>query len=385
MDFDFAGLATGLHAFLRQADVFEAALDSISVLAFRQEGRRYLANHCGLPFGTDKDVAAARRPTSAERGARCSFLDTAVLSEVCNRLRLDEDPWPKAETNRSRADRVLSVIGMLACLQVVPNFSRLDSAATNVIDGILDLLIIVTRRRDVSRSKSPLGRKKSAACWSQPLCAPGDLVFARWALPDLSPSSNVEEAEVLAVDPANGRMRLRYIDGMEIVVPSTWVLQRKRKIRQFGISPIPSQPMPEHIAAGFSSSDDEDYPPMMLLQCGRSPAEICARVRTLCSRPRCSGLEPLVAAVRASLPRASEQGRHACIEALCSFCVAGLQDVEYARALANAVLLSDCGPIPCTPQQIYILRHALSLSETQRSKLLALVRPACWRPAPHCT
>merc|ERR1712113_393847 len=55
---------------------------------------------------------------------------------------------------------------------------------------------------------------------------PGDEVLARWALRNGEPSESVEEALVLAVDSARGKVLLRYVDGMELLVPFAWIFER---------------------------------------------------------------------------------------------------------------------------------------------------------------
>merc|ERR1712070_338741 len=135
---------------------------------------------------------------------------------------------------------------------------------------------------------------------------------------------------------------------------------------------------PTYSLLGFTPVGDGDYSLERLLQAASSPAEIAVRVRDLCELPRGDGLQALVMAISTALPSAPVLGQQNCMEALCALCSGGAGDAHAARALANAMLLSNCGQVPCTPWQLSILRSAAALSETQRSKLMMLARPDSW-------
>lgn len=382
-------LANGLRTLLRQTNLFQDALDSRKARALRMEGRRSIAQALGLSsLAVDRESTVASRPISPSKCSRCIALDVRVLSEVCDALCLNTAPWPLVRTQSSRAERVLSIVGALGSVTLMSQLASSDTIAAQVLAGIIDLLAATAQQRQLAtkqsqkvcgyrdrggtiRSDRPMQR---LAEWMH--LKPGDEVLARWALRDGEPSQSVEEARVLAVDAASGRMRLRYVDGMELLVPYDWIFERRQPKR----TEIDQQAFKGALQSDDYSFDKPtvehaDYTLKMLLRGTSSPAEICNRIRTLCDRPQGLGVQSLTEAVCAALPRISELGRHNTLEALCTFCNAGAQDAACARAFANAILLSDCCSLRCSQSQLAALRYATALSATQKSKLLALTTP----------
>jgi len=220
---------------------------------------------------------------------------------------------------------------------------------------------------------------------------PGDEVLAHWALPNGEPSCSLEEAIVLSMDEASAKTRLRYVDGMELVVPSNWILRCKPSgvfndeklwwptaIQKCCFQQNQKQ---SHSMLGFAPADGGDYVLERLIQSSSSHSEISLRVRDLCDLPRGMGLQPLAAAVSSALPSAPELGQLNCMDALCALCSGGFDHAEAARHFANAILLSRCGRIPCTPRQHSVLRFATALSDTQRKKLMDVAHTEAWVPA----
>jgi len=355
-----------------------------------------VAEALGLPsLAVDRESTIAGRPISPGKGARCVALDAKVLSEGCEALCLDKAPWPHVHTQSRRAERILSIIGALSSVTLMSRLGSLDTIFARILSGVINLLVAIAQQRQEATSlcKQLSGNhnRRGTICSDRPMkrlsewinLHLGDEVLARWALRDGEPSQSVEEAVVLDVDDACGRVRLRYVDGMELLVPNDWIFER----RQPKYAEVDHQVVQDALQSDVSSFDvskvdDGDYALKMLIRGASSPAEICNRIRTLCDRPRGLGLHSFTAAVCAALPRVSDVGQHKCIEALCAFCNAGAQDAACARALANAILLSECPSLRCSQSQVSALRHATALSETQRSKLLALTAPAsCWSRA----
>lgn len=390
---------------MRRSSVLQQALDARRGSFLRWEGRRHVAEALGLAaVSADVEVTSASCPASAKAGTRCLALDVVVLAEVCSLLCLDAAPWPPARTKSSRAERMLAIIGALDCAALVPKPGCLDTASGEILSRLVSMLSAVAQRRQVAALSSKRatrrcnGRSTSQTYgWnshrldsstrfqsvSRSALRPRDEVLAHWALPDGEPSRSLEEAVVLSTDPSSGRTRLRYVDGMELVVPSSWISQRRppgnHECSSDALQPVDLE-SPSGIS-GFVPVLDCDYPLERLIRGACSPAEICARARCLCARPRGAGLALLAAAVAAALPCAPEQGQQNCVEALCALCSGGGGDAESARAMANAILLSNCGQIACTPWQLSTLRSAPALSDTQRNKLLALARPDGWLSA----
>merc|ERR1712046_187042 len=95
-------------------------------------------------------------------------------------------------------------------------------------------------------------------------------------------------------------------------------------------------------------------------------------VRELAERPRSIGFPPLCATIMLALSEVSEVSQRCCVEVLCTLCRGGATDAYVARALANAMVLSKCGRLPATAQQLAVLRSATALTEEQREALMRL-------------
>eukprot|EP00929_Paragymnodinium_shiwhaense_P078332 TRINITY_DN40597_c0_g1_i1.p1 TRINITY_DN40597_c0_g1~~TRINITY_DN40597_c0_g1_i1.p1 ORF type:complete len:561 (-),score=111.99 TRINITY_DN40597_c0_g1_i1:15-1643(-) len=130
----------------------------------------------------------------------------------------------------------------------------------------------------------------------------------------------------------------------------------------------------------ISPADGADYHLLRLLERGAPLADICARVRALCSRPNGAGLQPLTASLHAALHKPGG-AQTMCLEVLCILCNSSSDDAALARLFANAILLSRCDPLPCTARQLALLRKSRALSVVQLSKLESLFcEPPRWRP-----
>lgn len=229
--------------------------------------------------------------------------------------------------------------------------------------------------------------------------APGDAVLAHWTLPSGDRSDGVEDATVLAVDLERELVWLRYVDGLQSNVPLSWVVQMQgrhaqRKAGDSTMAALLHSGAKEEDAVEAAAdlapaarsvlhvtpADGADYSLQRLLQRGAPLAEICARVRTLCSRPNGAGLQPLTSALRFVLSKPGP-AQNLCLEALCILCNSCAEDAALARLYANAILLSGSHVLPCTARQLALLRKSKALSKVQLSKLEVLFQEAPrWRP-----
>jgi len=367
-----------------------------------REGRRLLSDALGVPsseLGDRRHVERHRRPLSAgARGARCAALDRGLLAEVCCVLRLDREPWPSARTPCARAERLLAVVGALGRRMLHGTDESVEQATEWAVRHLAQLLASVGRQPKMRRVRprpASVGRLDSRSHTgtlgmslpASPL-AVGDAVLAHWAAADGAQSSSVEDATVLGVSRDGRRVSLLFVDGMELEVPCSWVVQRcepsvadhghaefvDSTLRRFEDLPPAVSGTPAYSVLHVAPADGADFTLQRLLQRGAPPAEVAARVVWLCNRPRGAGVVPLTAALT-DLATAPQSAQQACVEALCALCRGAGEDAPAARAFANAVLLSGCHRLCCSSVQLRTLRGAAVLSQTQRRKLETLFQP----------
>jgi len=208
----------------------------------------------------------------------------------------------------------------------------------------------------------------------------GDEVEAHFGTGEGDKSHGFEDATVIAVSQNKSKVRVQYVDGLIQDIPPDWIVRRRpdtsptRPASALGATDLTK---PIIWSASPIPGDEADWALLRLLQRQASSADVGHRVRTLCGSAQGVGLGPLRAAIHTALV-VGPAVQKLCIEALCDLCAGGMHDALAARALANAIILSNVSKLACSHRHRTALRRAAALSEVQRAKLVGRLTAEPW-------